>query len=301
MPAPPASADALPPQRAARWQLRTRCLDMPARPLLMGIVNVTPDSFSDGGLYFAHREAIERGLALAAQGADILDVGGESTRPYSDPVSAEEETRRVLGVVQALAARADVPVSIDTSKAAVARAALDAGAEIINDVTALAGDPEMLALAAESRAGVCLMHMRGRPQTMQDDLHYDDLLAEVASFLGQRRDACAAAGIARQRIVLDPGVGFGKTHAQNVQIIANCNRFHELGCPLLVGHSRKGFLGKIIGDKQADLTPGTIGASIALALQGVQILRVHDVQAVRQALTVFEAVGGLTGRPLSPP
>ena len=264
----------------------------------MGIVNVTPDSFSDGGRFFGHDQAIDRGLELAAQGADLLDIGGESTRPYSEPISADEETRRVLSVVQALVARLPVPISIDTSKAAVARAAIDAGAEVINDVTALAGDPDMLALAAESGAGVCLMHMRGTPQTMQDQPHYDDLIGEIASFLAGRRDACMAAGIARERIALDPGVGFGKTHGHNVQIMANCYRFHELGCPLLVGHSRKGFLAKIVGDKQADLTAGTLGASIALALQGVQILRVHDVLAVRQALAVFEALGGLNGQPL---
>jgi dihydropteroate synthase len=151
----------------------------------------------------------------------------------------------------------------------------------------------MLAVAVESGAGVCLMHMRGTPQTMQDSPQYDDLIGEIAGFLAARRDACIAAGIARQRIALDPGVGFGKTHAHNIELMANCYRFHELGCPLVVGHSRKGFLAKIIGDKQADLSAATVGASMALALQGVQIIRVHDVAAVRQALAVFEAVGGL--------
>ncbi|HWC89708.1 MAG TPA: dihydropteroate synthase [Pirellulales bacterium] len=295
MSAPFASAYPLPPARATRWRLRSRWLDLPRRPLVMGIVNVTPDSFSDGGRYFAQQQAIEHGLALAAEGADLLDVGGESTRPYAEPVPPGEEARRALDVVRALAERAGVPISIDTSKAAVAREALAAGAEIINDVTALAGDPDMLGLAATSAAGVCLMHMRGTPQTMQDDPRYDDLIGEIAAFLAARRDACTRAGIALERIALDPGVGFGKTHGHNVQIVANCYRFHELGCPLLVGHSRKGFLAKVVGDKQADLTAGTIGASIALALQGVQIVRVHDVRAVRQALAVFEAVGGLTG------
>jgi len=267
----------------------------------MGIVNVTPDSFSDGGRYFAQQQAIEHGLALAAAGADLLDVGGESTRPYSQPVSVDEEARRVLGVVQALAERTGVPVSIDTSKAAVARDALAAGAEIINDVTALAGDPAMLGLAAASGAAVCLMHMRGTPQTMQDNLQYDDLLGEITAFLAARRDACTHAGIAPERIALDPGVGFGKTHGHNVQIMAHCYRLHELGCPLLVGHSRKGFLAKVVGFQQADLTAGTIGASIALALQGVQIVRVHDAGPVRQALAVFEAVGGLSGEPMQLP
>ncbi|HEY5314318.1 MAG TPA: dihydropteroate synthase [Pirellulales bacterium] len=301
MPASSASPYPLPPLRATRWRLRSRWLDLPRRPLVMGIVNVTPDSFSDGGRYFAQQQAIEHGLALAAAGADLLDVGGESTRPYSQPVSVDEEARRVLGVVQALAERTGVPVSIDTSKAAVARDALAAGAEIINDVTALAGDPAMLGLAAASGAAVCLMHMRGTPQTMQDNLQYDDLLGEITAFLAARRDACTHAGIAPERIALDPGVGFGKTHGHNVQIMAHCYRLHELGCPLLVGHSRKGFLAKVVGFQQADLTAGTIGASIALALQGVQIVRVHDAGPVRQALAVFEAVGGLSGEPMQLP
>ncbi|HEX3657938.1 MAG TPA: dihydropteroate synthase [Pirellulales bacterium] len=301
MSAPFASGDPLSPARATRWRLRSRWLDLPRRPLVMGIVNATPDSFSDGGRYFAQQQAIEHGLALAAEGADLLDVGGESTRPYSQPVPPDEEARRVVDVVRALAERAGVPISIDTSKAAVAREALAAGAEIINDVTALAGDPDMLGLAATSAAGVCLMHMRGTPQTMQDDPRYDDLIGEIAAFLAGRRDACIRVGIPLERIALDPGVGFGKTHGHNVQIVANCYRLHELGCPLLVGHSRKGFLAKVMGDKQADLTAGTIGASIALALQGVQIVRVHDVRAVRHALAVFEAVGGLTGQPVQLP
>jgi dihydropteroate synthase len=269
----------------------------------MGIINVTPDSFSDGGRFFAQQQqqAIEHGLALAAVGADLLDVGGESTRPYAQPVPADEEARRVLGVVRALAERAGVPVSIDTSKAAIAREALAAGAEIINDVTALAGDPDMLGLAAASGAGVCLMHMRGTPQTMQDNPRYDDLIGEITAFLAARRDACTRAGIAPERIALDPGVGFGKTHNHNVQIMANCYRLHALGCPLLVGHSRKSFLAKITGDPHADAAAGTIGACIALALQGVQIVRVHDVRAVGQALAVLEAVGGLSGRPVELP
>jgi dihydropteroate synthase len=200
--------------------------------------------------------------------------------------------RRVMTVVEKLGRQVDIPISIDTSKAAVARAAIDAGAEIINDVTGLEGDPEMLPLAAESGAAVCAMHMQGTPQTMQDKPVYDDVVTEVFEYLEQRRDALLAAGIAVERICLDPGIGFGKTHEHNVTLMANCYTFHALGCPILVGHSRKGFLAKIIGDKEADRTNATIGAALALAMQGVQIIRVHDVRPVREALVAFQSTGG---------
>ena len=259
----------------------------------MGIVNVTPDSFSDGGRFYDPAAAVDHGLRLVEQGADLLDVGGESTRPYSTPISADEELRRVLPVVAALCERAGVPVSIDTSKAAVAAAALAAGAEIINDVTGLEGDPGMLQVAVDRGAGVCAMHMRGTPQTMQDDPQYADVVEEICGYLRGRRDALLAAGIERQRICLDPGIGFGKTHQHNLTLLAACSRFHALECPLLVGPSRKGFIGKVLEDKQADRTAGTIGVSLALARQGVQVLRVHDVGPVRQALLLFEASGGL--------
>ncbi|MBX3413808.1 MAG: dihydropteroate synthase [Pirellulales bacterium] len=262
----------------------------------MGILNVTPDSFSDGGRSFATEAAIERGLQLARDGADLIDIGGESTRPYSDPVAADEELRRVLPVVAALAQRVSVPLSIDTSKASVAQAALSAGAEIINDVTGLAGDADMLRVARDSGAGVCAMHMLGTPQTMQDDPRYDDVVREVGSYLRQRREALFEAGIERERIALDPGIGFGKSHQHNLDLLAACGHFHELGCPLLVGHSRKGFIAKLIGDKEADRTPGTIGVALSLALSGVQIVRVHDAAAVRQALLLFEATGGFDGQ-----
>jgi dihydropteroate synthase len=279
------------------WQLRTRRLDLPRRPLLMGIVNVTPDSFSDGGLFLDHAKAVEHGLRLAAEGADLLDVGGESTRPYSDRVSEAEERRRVVAVVRELARQTSVPISIDTSKASVATAALEAGAEIINDVTALTGDPQMMAVAVESNAGVCAMHMLGTPQTMQDDPHYEDVVAEVLAYLCQRRDALLSAGVERERICLDPGIGFGKTHEHNLTLLRNCWRFHSLGCPLLVGHSRKGYIAHIIGDKQADRTAGTLGVSLSLASQGVQILRVHDIAPHRHALALFEATGGFAESP----
>ena len=287
--------------RSTAWKLRTQELTLLGTPRIMGIVNVTPDSFSDGGLYHDPARAIERGLQLAAEGADILDVGGESTRPYSTPVTAEEELRRVIPVVQALCEQSSVPVSIDTSKAAVAREAIAAGAEIINDITGFSGDRAMLDAALETAAGVCAMHMQGTPQTMQDDPRYEDVVDDVYRYLEQRRDWLLAAGVERERICLDPGIGFGKTHQHNLELAAACNRFHSLGQPLLVGHSRKGFIGKVLGDKQCDRTAGTIGVALALARQGVQVLRVHDCQAVQQALALFSAVGGIDGRVLQLP
>jgi len=289
------------PHRATAWKLRTKTLNFGNRPLLMGIVNVTPDSFSDGGQFFDAEAAIAHGLRLAEQGADILDVGGESTRPYSTPVAAEEELQRTISVVEALCRGCDVPISIDTSKAAVAKAALDAGAEIINDVTGLEGDARMINLARESRAGICAMHMQGTPQTMQDAPRYEDVVGEIYLYLQQRRDTLLQAGIDRQRICLDPGIGFGKTHQHNLTLLAQCWRFHELGAPLLVGHSRKGFIAKVLGDQEADRTAGTLGVALSLAQQGAQIIRVHDVQPVREALLLFEATGGIDGRAMQLP
>jgi dihydropteroate synthase len=285
------------PHRARQWQLKTRWLELPLRPLLMGIVNVTPDSFSDGGKFADTSSAVDQALRLAADGADILDIGGESARPFADEIDAREELRRVLPVIERVAQATQVPISIDTWKATVAREALAAGAEIINDITALTGDRQMVPVALESGAGLCAMHMRGTPQTMQLDPRYDDVVAEVYEYLRARRDALLAAGIERARIALDPGIGFGKTHQHSLTLLAACRGLHELGQPVLVGHSRKGFIGKVIHDKEADRTPGTIGVALALAQQGVQIIRVHDVAPVRQALLLFEASGGLDGRP----
>lgn len=259
----------------------------------MGVVNVTPDSFSDGGRFLDPRAAVDHGLRLIEQGADILDVGGESTRPHATPVGADEELRRVMPVVAALCERAAVPVSIDTSKAIVARRALEAGAQIVNDVTALTGDPEMIEVVVRGNAGVCAMHMRGTPLSMQDDPAYEDVVREVGQYLRARRDALRRAGVAPERIALDPGIGFGKTTRHNLDLLAGAGQLHALGCPILVGPSRKRFIGQVLDDLQADRTAGTIGVALALARQGVQILRVHDVAAVRQALVLFEATGGI--------
>ena len=280
-------------QRRDRWRLRHQTLAVGRLPLVMGILNVTPDSFSDGGRFFDHQAAIEHGLRLAEEGADLVDVGGESTRPYAPPVDPDEELRRVIPVVAALVERSSVPVSIDTSKAIVAREAIAAGAQVINDVTALSGDPGMLPLAVESGVGVCVMHMQGSPRTMQEDPTYDDVVEDVLAYLRQRRDALIAAGIDQDRIALDPGIGFGKTPQHNLSLLSHAWRFHELGCPVLVGHSRKSFIGAVLGDPEADRTAGTIGVALSLARQGVQILRVHDVAPVRQSLLLFEATAGL--------
>ena len=284
--------------RSSQWRLRTRTILLPRRPLVMGILNITPDSFSDGGRYLDVQAAITAARELTAAGADLLDIGGESTRPYSEPVSADEELRRVLPIFEALGPNWPIPLSIDTSKASVAAAAIDAGAEVINDVTGLAGDPRMIAVARDRGAGVCAMHMLGSPQTMQDDPRYDDVVAEIFAYLQSRRDELLAAGIQRERIALDPGIGFGKTHVHNLTLLGRCDRFLALGCPLVVGHSRKGFIGKALkdaglGDKATDRAAGTLGVSLALANQGVQILRVHDVALTRQALALYAAVGGL--------
>jgi len=280
-------------QPVNRWQLRCRTLAAGRIPLLMGVVNVTPDSFSDGGKFFEAAAALEHGLRLAEEGADLLDVGGQSTRPGSDPVDTDEELRRVVPVVAELCRRTSLPVSIDTDKSAVAREALAAGAEVINDVTALCGDLAMIPLAVESSCGVCAMHMRGTPRTMQQEPVYEDVVEDVFAYLLARRDALIAAGVKQSRIALDPGIGFGKTTQHNLTLLRRAARFHDLGCPLLVGHSRKRFIGEVLADDKADRTAGTVGVSLALARKGVQVLRIHNVAAVRQALVLFEASGGL--------
>ena len=280
------------------WRLKTQVLELPGpganlhRPLVMGIVNVTPDSFSDGGRLADVEAAVAHGLKLVADGADILDVGGESTRPFSDPVDAAEEWHRVGEVVRRLARETTVPLSIDTSKASVAARALEAGAEIINDVTGLEGDPKMLRVAVDSAAGVCAMHMQGTPRSMQVAPRYDDVVAEIHAYLRGRRDALEAAGIPRDRICLDPGIGFGKTHEHNLTLMAHAAAFLDLGTPILVGHSRKGFIGKAIEralgrpPTMEERDAGTAAAACHLADAGIQIVRVHAVGVVRAALAV---------------
>ncbi len=280
--------------RSRLWQLRSRQIEFGALPALMGIVNVTPDSFSDGGSYFSVQSAIDQALQLEDAGADLLDIGGESTRPYSSPVDSDEELRRVLPVLEGLVSRVGCPLSIDTSKSRVARAAIEIGVEIINDVTGLEGDVEMLPLAAAEKVGVCAMHMQGSPQTMQDAPTYKNVVDEIQDYLTQRRTALLVGGVMHDRICLDPGIGFGKTHEHNWQLLNSCTRFMDLGCPILIGHSRKGFIANLLNDKEKSRDAGTVGVSLALARQHVHILRVHDVRATRDALDCFAAAGGLT-------
>jgi dihydropteroate synthase len=294
------------------WRLRTRALELPrpggalGRPLVMGIVNVTPDSFSDGGRHADVGAAVAHGLALAGQGADILDVGGESTRPFSEPVDAAEEWRRVGEVVRRLAREAGVPVSIDTSKALVAARALEAGAEIVNDVTGLEGDAEMVRVAVGNGAGVCAMHMQGTPQTMQVEPRYGDVVAEIHDYLMRRRDALLAAGVAAESICLDPGIGFGKTHEHNLELMSRAAAFLDLGVPILVGHSRKGFLTKELKARlgreptEAERDEATAAAACRLAAAGIQIVRVHAVGMVRAALAAAAEMPGSAARSPAP-
>jgi dihydropteroate synthase len=260
-------------------------------PKLMGVVNVTPDSFSDGGRYRSPEAAVEHGRQLLAEGAAILDIGGESTAPGATPVSLEVEMERTEPVVAALAAEG-ATVSIDTAKAAVAAAALDAGAGIVNDVSALRGDPEMAPLCAERGAIVILTHMLGTPATMQDHPSYREVVADVREFFEERLAAATAIGIDEERVWLDPGIGFGKTDAHNATLLARLEELAELGRPLVVGTSRKSFIGRLDGSPPGERLGGTIASSLLAAASGAAVLRVHDVAAMRQALRVANAVLG---------
>lgn len=255
----------------------------------MGVVNVTPDSFSDGGRFLDADRAIAHARELLAEGADALDIGGESTRPGSEAVSAEEELARVGPVLEGLA-DAGAPISIDTSKRAVAEAALDAGAGIVNDVTALRADPELAGLCAERGCEVVLMHMLGTPRTMQEDPTYDDVVDDVKAFLAGRIEAALTAGIEERRIWVDPGIGFGKTLEHNVELLRRLDELAALGRPICVGTSRKSFIGKITGREVDERLGGTVASNVVAVANGAEILRVHDVRAVREAIQVAEAV-----------
>jgi dihydropteroate synthase len=259
-------------------------------PKLMGVVNVTPDSFSDGGQYLDPAAAVRHGEKLARDGAVILDVGGESTRPGAVEVDEAEELRRVEPVVRALAG--GTTVSIDTSKLTVAEAALDAGASIVNDVTAFKRDPEMAGLCAERGVGAVLMHMPGNPRTMQEDPRYDDVVDDVRAFLAERIEYAVGEGIAAERIWVDPGIGFGKTLEHNLELLRRLGELRELGRPLVVGTSRKSFIGKVDGSDVEDRIGGSIATSVLAAAEGADVLRVHDVAEMAQALAVADAVLG---------
>lgn len=273
--------------------LRTsrRTMNIGERTLIMGIINVTPDSFSDGGRFSSAEEAVDEGLRMVEQGADILDIGGESTRPGSDSVSPEEEMRRVLPVIRGLALRTDLPLSVDTMKGSVAARALTEGAEIVNDVSAMTHDCGMLNILADTGAGAVLMHMRGTPKSMQTgSLEYRSLRGEIISYLQERIERAGEAGIDPTHIIIDPGIGFGKSSGDNMSLIKNLREFKALGRPILVGASRKSFIGKIIGGRPAERDYGTAVAVAAAILNGAHIVRVHDVAAMKKAATMADAL-----------
>ena len=268
-------------------------------PLVMGIVNVTPDSFFDGGRFYDPHEAVAHAVRLVEEGADLLDIGAESTRPGALPVNQEEELSRLIPVVAAVAKAVSVPISVDTSKAAVARAAIDAGAVMVNDVTALRGDTAMVEVVVRTGAGLVLMHMQGSPETMQRAPHYGDVVEDITRFLAERARFAMDRGVAHERIVLDPGIGFGKTLAHNIDLLANLHAFLQLGFPVLVGPSRKGFIGQLTHRSVEGRAWGTAGV-VALAVEhGASILRVHDVAEMKDVASVADAIArrmSLTGR-----
>ncbi|HEY6170540.1 MAG TPA: dihydropteroate synthase [Verrucomicrobiae bacterium] len=271
------------------WCCRKFKFEFPRPTLLMGVVNVTPDSFSDGGRFFSTDAAVAHALELVEQGADLLDIGGESTRPDAAPVSEEEELRRVLPVIERLAARVAVPISIDTQKPAVARAALAAGGSIVNDIAANREDDAMWRVVAEAGAGYVAMHMRGTPQTMQLNPHYADVVEEVAAFFTERSLRFERSGIRRDQVVLDVGIGFGKTVEHNLQLLGALERFRKLERPLMLGVSRKSFIAAVAGEAGNRL-PGSLACAVWAVQRGVQIIRAHDVAETRQALRVIEAI-----------
>jgi dihydropteroate synthase len=269
-----------------------RRYDLSQRTLIMGAVNVTPDSFSDGGLFFEREKAVEQGLRLAEAKADILDIGGESTRPGAKTLDEEEEARRVIPVIQELSQKTEVPISIDTRKARVAERALEAGAEMVNDVSALRFDERMAALVAARQIPVVLMHMRGKPETMQIDTRYDDLMGNVLEFFRERIAFAESRGILSDRIILDPGIGFGKSleNQHNLILLKNLRRFKVLGKPLLIGTSRKAFIGKILGLPPQEREEGTMATVAVAILNGANIVRVHEVERMRRVVRVVDAV-----------
>ncbi|MGB0741254.1 MAG: dihydropteroate synthase [Planctomycetaceae bacterium] len=273
------------------WTLANRTLNRRELPLLMGILNVTPDSFSDGGQFHTEDAAVRQAEQLEQAGADILDIGGESTRPGAVPVSLEEELRRTIPVIRRLAGSVRIPISIDTTKSEVARQALDAGAEIVNDISGLTFDAEMAEVCRVHDAGICLMHIQGTPQTMQNAPAYHDVVQEVSDFLQTQVDRCLMLGIPAERMCVDPGIGFGKTAEHNLDLMRAVSSLQQqLQRPVLIGHSRKRFLSRILGRDVEERLGGTIGVAVALAEAGVDVLRIHDVQAVRDSLVAWNTI-----------
>lgn len=272
------------------WHCGSYRLNYARRPLIMAILNMTPDSFSDGGLFFNPDRAVEQALRMEAEGADLIDIGGESTRPGAAPVSAEEEIGRVVPVVEQLAKRLAIPISIDTTKSEVAKRAVEAGASIINDVSGFTRDPKMLTVAADGKSGLVIMHTKGTPQTMQRHPRYRDLIGEIFRFLIERIDAAVAHRIPRNRIAIDPGIGFGKTANHNLKILHRLGDFADLGAPLLVGPSRKSFIGRILDLPPSERLEGTAAAAAIAVFQGARIIRVHDIKPLARVVRVAEAI-----------
>jgi dihydropteroate synthase len=277
-------------RRHFKFRIKGGEIELGKRTLVMGVLNVTPDSFSDGGLYFDKQLAIDRALQMVEEGADIIDIGGESTRPFSDPVPLEEELRRVIPVIEAIAPKVAVPISIDTYKAKVASEALQAGASIVNDISGLRFDPDLARVVSENGAGLILMHIKGTPKTMQLDPHYEDVILEIKEYLKESIKKAESEGVHPDSIVIDPGIGFGKKLNHNLEIFRRLRELEELGKPILVGPSRKSFIGEILGVPVSERLYGTLGAVAYCALKGVHIVRVHDVKAVRQVLDIIDAI-----------
>lgn len=270
--------------------IRGTVLPLAERVHVIGILNVTPDSFSDGGQYMNPDAAVAHALAMGEQGADVIDIGAESSRPGAVPIDEEEERRRLIPIVRAVCRRTAIPVSIDTTKASIAEQALDVGAALINDITALRWDARMANVVAKAGAGLILMHMQGNPQTMQDAAHYTDVVAEVRQFLKARMDAAKEAGVPSDRILLDPGIGFGKNCQHNVALLNQLDTFRTLGRPLVVGVSRKAFIGKILGRPIDQRLMGTAGAVAVAVMKGARMVRVHDVAPIRDVVKIVEAL-----------
>ncbi|HEU0265736.1 MAG TPA: dihydropteroate synthase [Geobacterales bacterium] len=280
----------LPAVEAESWRLANGLILDLRKPHLMGVVNVTPDSFSDGNRFVAPQRAIEHALALVEAGADIIDIGGESTRPKADPVSADEELERILPVLEGLSGKSKIPISVDTSKAKVAKQALAAGAAIINDVTGLQGDSEMARVVAQGSAGVVIMHSRGTPQEMQRDTRYDDLISEVRHFLAGSMKLARQAGVSDEQMVIDPGIGFGKDVVGNLSLLRHLAEFRTLGRPILVGTSRKSFVGTVLGRNVDERLMGTAATVAVSLMQGARIFRVHDVREMRDIVDMTQAI-----------
>jgi dihydropteroate synthase len=274
------------------WQARGYRFDFPRPALVMGILNVTPDSFSDGGKYFDVSAAVDRAREMVAEGAEIVDIGGESSRPFAMPVDEAEELRRVMPVIERLVGSVQVALSIDTRKPRVAKAALEAGASIVNDIEANRDDPEMWEVVAEYGAGYVCVHMQGKPENMQQNPHYADVVGEVGEFFEDRLERLAGAGVAAEKVVLDPGIGFGKTVEHNLQLLASLDSYRRFLRPLLIGVSRKSFIGRVLGVDVDKRLAGSLACAVWARLSGVEIVRTHDVAATLQALRMTEALLG---------